>query len=75
MLSHPFRILSRIQNLALFSASIRELRRALSVRRTRVALSRLSDERLSDIGLTREQAEDELRRGFLDVPQNFPRPR
>ena len=43
------------------------------VRRTRIDLSRLSDDQLRDIGLTREQVEAELSRPVWDVPANWRR--
>ena len=43
------------------------------VQRTRIDLSRLDDDRLRDIGLTREQVEAELSRPVWDVPANWRR--
>jgi len=44
------------------------LRLAFGVAAQRHSLSRLDDALLSDIGLTRAQAEAEARRGFWDLP-------
>lgn len=43
------------------------------VQRTRIDLSRLDDERLRDIGLSREEVEAELSRPVWDVPANWRR--
>jgi uncharacterized protein YjiS (DUF1127 family) len=43
------------------------------VRRTRIDLSRLSDDQLRDVGLTRDQVEAELSRPAWDVPPNWRR--
>lgn len=43
--------------------------KALQVIAERRALGQLSDERLADIGLTREQAHREARRPFWDLPR------
>lgn len=43
------------------------------VQRTRIDLSRLDDDRLRDIGLTREQVEAELSSPVWDVPANWRR--
>ncbi|MFN3525704.1 MAG: DUF1127 domain-containing protein [Paracoccus sp. (in: a-proteobacteria)] len=43
------------------------------VRRTRIDLSRLSDDQLRDVGLTRDQVEAELSRPAWDVPANWRR--
>ncbi|WP_207100644.1 DUF1127 domain-containing protein [Paracoccus shandongensis] len=45
----------------------------LSVRRSRQALAHLGDEQLRDVGLTREQAADEIARPIWDVPTNWRR--
>ncbi|AUH34409.1 DUF1127 domain-containing protein [Paracoccus tegillarcae] len=44
---------------------------AFDVRKTRADLSRLTDEQLHDIGITREQAEDEAKRTMWDAPEYF----
>lgn len=43
------------------------------VQRTRIDLSRLDDDRLRDIGLSREEVEAELSRPVWDVPANWRR--
>lgn len=43
----------------------------LALRRQRSALSRLDAKALSDIGLTRDQADCESRRPFWDVPAHW----
>lgn len=43
------------------------------VRQTRIDLSRLSDEQLRDVGLTREDVEAEIARPVWDVPENWRR--
>ena len=43
------------------------------VQRTRIDLSRLDDERLRDIGLSREEVEAELSRPVWDMPANWRR--
>lgn len=43
------------------------------VQRTRIDLSRLDDERLRDIALSREEVEAELSRPVWDVPANWRR--
>ncbi|WP_411837054.1 DUF1127 domain-containing protein [Paracoccus sp. ME4] len=52
------------------------LERALTmfdVRRTRIDLSRLSDEQLRDIGLTRDEVIAEMARPLWDVPAHWRR--
>ena len=44
---------------------------ALMVARTRRALKHLDDHRLSDIGLSRDDAEAEARRPFWDAPSHW----
>ena len=46
------------------------VRLAMTVRRERHALKALSLQELSDIGLSRDVAEREAARGFLDLPTN-----
>ncbi len=46
-------------------------RRRLELRRQRRALSRLSDQLLTDIGLTRAEAEAEARRSLWDAPGHW----
>lgn len=41
------------------------------VRKTRIDLSRLSDEQLQDIGLTRDEVEAEINRPIWDVPPHW----
>lgn len=43
------------------------------VRKTRIDLSKLTDEQLCDIGLTREDVEDEIKRPIWDVPSHWRR--
>ncbi|MFV0382835.1 DUF1127 domain-containing protein [Paracoccus sp. (in: a-proteobacteria)] len=43
------------------------------LRKTRIDLSRLTDEQLHDIGLTRDEVEEELSRRMWDVPPNWRR--
>lgn len=43
------------------------------VRRTRLDLDRLTDAQLRDIGLTREDVEQEMRRPLWDVPAHWRR--
>ncbi|ODT60944.1 MULTISPECIES: DUF1127 domain-containing protein [Paracoccus] len=45
----------------------------LDVRRTRIDLSRLSDDHLRDIGLTRDDVEAEIARPLWDVPRHWRR--
>lgn len=45
----------------------------LSVRRSRLDLSQLSDAQLSDIGLSRDQVAQEIARPLWDVPSNWRR--
>ncbi len=45
----------------------------LSLRRSRLDLAGLSDDRLRDIGLTRDQVADEIARPVWDVPANWRR--
>lgn len=47
----------------------------LDVRRTRIDLSRLTDQQLTDIGLTRADVEAELARSALAVPAGWRRRR
>lgn len=46
---------------------------AIAVRRQRLALRSLDDNALSDIGLTKAQAEAESKRPIWDVPANWRR--
>lgn len=46
-------------------------RKMADVRRQRLALKRMSDAELSDIGLTRAQAEREATRSVWDVPHTW----
>lgn len=41
------------------------------VRKTRIDLSRLTDEQLRDVGLTRDDVETELARPIWDVPPHW----
>lgn len=41
------------------------------VRKTRIDLSRLSDDQLRDVGLTRDDVEAELARKIWDVPAHW----
>ncbi|RJE86668.1 DUF1127 domain-containing protein [Paracoccus onubensis] len=41
------------------------------VRKTRIDLSRLSDDQLKDVGLTRDDVEAELARKIWDVPAHW----
>ncbi|WP_051142387.1 DUF1127 domain-containing protein [Paracoccus zeaxanthinifaciens] len=43
------------------------------VRRSRIALDRLTDKQLADIGLTRMDVEQEIARPAWDVPANWRR--
>lgn len=52
---------------------IERLLTILDVRRTRLDLARLSDDRLRDIGLTREEVKEELARPAWDVPRHWRR--
>lgn len=45
----------------------------LDVRRTRIDLSRLTDQQLDDIGLDRDEVQAEISRPIWDVPQNWRR--
>lgn len=45
----------------------------LDVRKSRIDLARLSDEQLRDVGLTRNDVEQELARPSWDVPSNWRR--
>ena len=47
------------------------LRMRLELRRQRRALARLSDHLLTDVGLTRAEAEREARRALWDVPGHW----
>ncbi|MEZ5722037.1 MAG: DUF1127 domain-containing protein [Paracoccaceae bacterium] len=47
------------------------LRKRLELRRQRRALARLSDHLLTDVGLTRAEAEREARRALWDVPGHW----
>lgn len=49
------------------------LRAAGQLRRERRALIRLSDQHLSDIGVTRAEAEAEANRGLWDAPNHWKR--
>lgn len=44
---------------------------AFDVRKTRIDLSKLTDEQLRDIGLTREQVAEEIQRSMWDAPEYF----
>lgn len=44
---------------------------AFDVRKTRIDLSRLTDEQLADVGLTREEVEAELARPIWDAPAHW----
>lgn len=44
---------------------------ALDVRKTRIDMSKLSDDQLHDIGLTREQVAEEIKRSMWDAPEYF----
>lgn len=44
---------------------------AFDVRKTRIDLSRLTDDQLRDVGLTREQVEAEIKRKMWDAPEYF----
>lgn len=52
---------------------IQRIRTMLALHRTRIDLSHLSDEQLSDIGLTRDDVDAELERPVWDVPSNWRR--
>lgn len=43
------------------------------LRRERTALTRLSDQQLSDIGITRAEADAEANRGLWDAPNHWKR--
>lgn len=43
----------------------------LDVRKTRIDLSRLTDEQLRDVGLTRDDVEAELARPIWDAPSHW----
>lgn len=49
-------------------AMLQRLRLGFSIRRERRALAGLLDWQLQDLGLSREQATAESRRGLLDLP-------
>ncbi|PJE34807.1 hypothetical protein CVM52_20375 [Pseudooceanicola lipolyticus] len=55
------------------TASIHALAERHAVWRQRQALKQLDSAALRDLGLTREQAEAEARRGFWDAPVNWRR--
>ncbi|MFD1882909.1 DUF1127 domain-containing protein [Paracoccus pacificus] len=50
---------------------LRRILTAVDLRQSRLALARLSDEQLRDVGLTPEQAKAEARRSMWDVPEHF----
>lgn len=52
---------------------IQRIMTMLALHRTRIDLSKLSDEQLSDIGLTRDDVVAELERPVWDVPPNWRR--
>lgn len=43
----------------------------LDIRKTRIDLSRLTDEQLRDVGLTRDDVEAELARPIWDAPSHW----
>jgi uncharacterized protein YjiS (DUF1127 family) len=50
---------------------IERLLTIFDVRRTRIDLSRLTDQQLTDIGLTRDQVKAELARAAWDIPAGW----
>ena len=44
---------------------------AFDVRKTRIDLSKLTDEQLADVGLTRDQVDHEIQRSMWDAPEYF----
>ena len=44
---------------------------AFDMRKTRIDLSKLDDDQLRDVGLTREQVEAEINRPIWDAPEYF----
>ncbi|WP_299840260.1 DUF1127 domain-containing protein [uncultured Paracoccus sp.] len=44
---------------------------AFDLRKTRIDLSKLTDEQLRDVGLTREQVDEEVNRSMWDAPEYF----
>ncbi len=49
----------------------RTLLQLRAARRQRLALARMDDSRLCDLGLTRGEAQREAARGFWDAPDNW----
>jgi len=47
------------------------LRQMAALRKQRLALSRMTSDQLSDIGVTADQAQEEAQRPVWDVPQNW----
>lgn len=44
---------------------------AFDIRKTRIDLSKLSDEQLRDVGVSRAQVEAEINRSMWDAPEYF----
>ena len=55
------------------TAWIERILTMFDVRRSRIALDRLTDAQLADIGLTREQVAEEIARPAWDVPTHWRR--
>lgn len=66
-LARPFHAVARRLGL------IRQVAHLQEVARGRHRLAELDDHMLSDIGLLREQAQDEAKRPFWDAPPHFRR--
>lgn len=44
---------------------------AFDIRKTRIDLSKLTDEQLADVGLSRAQVDAEIQRSMWDAPEYF----
>lgn len=69
MLDNFFVASHKRRNISLISIAAN----AAKLRRQRLALRRLSDHQLKDIGVTREQANSEASRGIWDAPSTWQR--
>ena len=69
MLDNFFVASPKRREISLFSIATN----AAKLRRQRLALKRLSDDQLKDIGITRDQANSEAARGVWDAPSTWQR--